>query len=50
MNDEAADRMSAAAGKDPDSPTATSGFEEGAQDAADRNARPQRPTATPDRK
>lgn len=36
MDDEAADRISAAAEKDPDSPTAASGFDERAKDAADR--------------
>jgi hypothetical protein len=36
MDHESADRISAAAQRDPDSPTATSGFDERAQDAADR--------------
>ncbi len=37
MDHEAADRISSAAERDPDSPTAQSGFDERAQDAADRN-------------
>jgi hypothetical protein len=37
MDHESADRISAAAERDPDSPTATSGFDERAQEAADRN-------------
>ncbi|MFI5837736.1 hypothetical protein ACIA5A_29065 [Micromonospora sp. NPDC051300] len=37
MDHESADRISAAAGRDPDSATAASGFDERAQDAADRN-------------
>ena len=37
MDHESADRISAAADHDPDSPTATSGFDDRAQDAADRN-------------
>ena len=37
MDHEAADRISAAAERDPQSPTAESGFDERAQDAADRN-------------
>ncbi len=37
MDHESADRISAAARRDPDSPTAASGFDERAQDAADRN-------------
>ena len=38
MDHESADRISAAAGRDPDSPTATSGFDDRAQAAADRNS------------
>ncbi len=37
MDREAADRISGAAERDPDSPTAQSGFDERAQDAAERN-------------
>jgi hypothetical protein len=37
MDHEAADRISAAADRDPDSATAQSGFDDRAQDAADRN-------------
>lgn len=37
MDHEAADRISAAADRDPDSLTATSGFDARAQEAADRN-------------
>ncbi|MFE3281300.1 hypothetical protein [Nocardia sp. NPDC059239] len=37
MDQEAADRIAAAAERDPDSPTAQSGFDERAADAADRN-------------
>lgn len=37
MDHESADRISAAACHDPGSPTATSGFNDRAQDAADRN-------------
>ncbi|MEV7989548.1 hypothetical protein [Micromonospora sp. NPDC085948] len=37
MDHESADRISAAADRDPDSPTATSGFGDRAQEAADRN-------------
>ncbi|MGH3192535.1 MAG: hypothetical protein ACRDPY_39825 [Streptosporangiaceae bacterium] len=37
MGHDAADRISAAAARDPDSPTAQSGFDERAQAAADRN-------------
>jgi hypothetical protein len=37
MDHQAADRISAAAERDPDSPTAESGFDERAQEAADRN-------------
>jgi hypothetical protein len=37
MDHESADRISAAAGRDPDAATATSGFDERAQHAADRN-------------
>lgn len=37
MDHEAADRISAAAERDPDSPTAQSGFDERAETAADRN-------------
>lgn len=37
MDHESADRISAAADRDPDSPTATSGFDDRAQEAADRN-------------
>lgn len=37
MDHDAADRISAAADKDPDSPTAVSGFDDRAQDAADQN-------------
>ncbi|MFI6031629.1 hypothetical protein [Amycolatopsis magusensis] len=37
MDHDSADRISAAADRDPDSPTATSGFDDRAQDAADRN-------------
>ncbi|MBE1467486.1 hypothetical protein [Kibdelosporangium phytohabitans] len=37
MSHEAADRISAAADRDPDSPTAQSGFDDRAQEAADRN-------------
>jgi hypothetical protein len=40
MDHEAADRISAAADRDPDSPTATSGFDDRAQEAADRNDPP----------
>ncbi|MEU5836344.1 hypothetical protein ABZ820_22120 [Streptomyces diacarni] len=37
MDREAADRIADAAERDPDSPTATSGFDERADAAADRN-------------
>ncbi|HEY3691112.1 MAG TPA: hypothetical protein VGL46_12535 [Pseudonocardiaceae bacterium] len=37
MDRESADRISAAADRDPTSPTATSGFDDRAQAAADRN-------------
>jgi hypothetical protein len=37
MDHGAADRISAAAGRDPNSPTAQSGFDDRAQAAADRN-------------
>ncbi|UJW36897.1 hypothetical protein L3Q67_45345 (plasmid) [Saccharothrix sp. AJ9571] len=37
MDHDAADRISAAADRDPDSPTATSGFDDRAQHAAERN-------------
>lgn len=37
MDHEAADRISAAADRDADSPTAQSGFDDRAQQAADRN-------------
>lgn len=37
MDHESADRISAAADRDPDSPTATSGFDDRAHEAADRN-------------
>jgi len=37
MGHDAAHRISAAAARDPDSPTAQSGFDERAQAAADRN-------------
>lgn len=37
MTHEAADRISAAAERDPDSPTATSGFDDRASAAADRH-------------
>jgi hypothetical protein len=37
MDREAADRISAAAERDPESPTAQSGFDDRAQAAADRN-------------
>ncbi|WP_198541311.1 hypothetical protein [Parafrankia soli] len=37
MDHESAGRISAAADRDPDSPTARSGFDERAQEAADRN-------------
>jgi hypothetical protein len=37
MDHSAADRISAAACQDPDSPTAQSGFDDRAQAAADRN-------------
>lgn len=37
MDRESADRIGAAAGRDPDSPTATSGFDDRADAAADRN-------------
>lgn len=37
MDHESADRISEAAQRDPASPTATSDFDERAQDAADRN-------------
>jgi hypothetical protein len=37
MDHDAAGRISAAAERDPDSPTAQSGFDERAQAAADRN-------------
>ena len=37
MDHESADRISAAAARDPDSPTAASGFDDRAQAAADRN-------------
>ncbi len=37
MDRESADRISAAAERDPDSPTAQSGFDERAEAAADRN-------------
>jgi hypothetical protein len=39
MDHEAADRISAAAAAEPDSATARSGFDDRAQDAADRNDR-----------
>ncbi|MGN2642384.1 hypothetical protein ACTD5D_40675 [Nocardia takedensis] len=37
MDHEAADRISAAAERDPESDTATSGFADRAEEAADRN-------------
>ncbi|WP_165953928.1 hypothetical protein [Streptomyces sp. 8K308] len=37
MDRQAADRIAAAAQRDPDSPTAESGFDDRAQAAADRN-------------
>jgi hypothetical protein len=37
MDHESADRISAAAARDPESATAQSGFDDRAQDAADRN-------------
>jgi hypothetical protein len=37
MDHESADRISAAARRDPDSPTATSGFDDRAQQAAGRD-------------
>jgi hypothetical protein len=37
MDHESADRISAAAARDPDSPTATSGFDDRAQEAAGCN-------------
>ncbi len=37
MDREAADRISEAAERDPESPTATSGFADRADEAADRN-------------
>jgi hypothetical protein len=37
MDHQAADRISAAANRDPDSPTAISGFDDRTQHAADRN-------------
>jgi hypothetical protein len=37
MDHTAADRIGAAADRDPQSPTAQSGFDERAEDAADRN-------------
>jgi hypothetical protein len=37
MDHESADRISAAAARDPDSPTATSGFDDRAQAAAEHN-------------
>jgi hypothetical protein len=37
MDRESADRISAAADREPDSPTAQSGFDDRAQEAADRN-------------
>ncbi len=37
MDHEASDRISVAADRDPQSPTATSGFDERAEAAADRN-------------
>lgn len=37
MDQEAADRINAAAAADPDSPTAQTGFDDRARDAADRN-------------
>jgi hypothetical protein len=37
MDHESADRISAAADRDPDSPTATRGFDDRAQQAAGRN-------------
>jgi hypothetical protein len=40
MDHESADRISAAAERDPESPTAASGFDDRAQDAANRNDRP----------
>jgi hypothetical protein len=40
MDHQAADRISAAADRDPDSPTAQSGFDDRAQEAADRNDPP----------
>lgn len=39
MDHQAADRISAAAERDPESATAQSGFDERAQNAADRNDR-----------
>jgi hypothetical protein len=43
MDHQAAERISAAADRDPDSPTATSGFDDRAQQAADRNDAPEDP-------
>lgn len=43
MDHESADRISAVADRDPDSPTATSGFDDRAQEAADRNDAQQDP-------
>jgi hypothetical protein len=40
MDHQAADRISAAADRDPSSPTAASGFDDRAQQAADRNDPP----------
>lgn len=40
MDHDAADRISAAAEKDPESPTAVTGFDDRAQNAADRNDSP----------
>ena len=37
MDHESADRISAAADRDPNSPTATSGFDDRAQEAAGKN-------------
>ena len=41
MDRQAADRISAAADRDPESPTAISGFDDRAQQAADCNDRPE---------
>ncbi|GIE51542.1 hypothetical protein Ani05nite_50760 [Amorphoplanes nipponensis] len=43
MDHQAADRISAAAVRDPSSPTAASDFDDRAQQAADRNDPPQDP-------